>query len=462
VNPTPPTGLTATFANGVITLFWQKSAGATSYVVSRGLALGGKGSVVTVGNVTDNGWVDTQFSRGQTYVYSVMALGNGLTAGPSNTAQVTVPAQDGTIPMGSPLILSDGTIAGTTSDGGAGGVGAVFFLSPSGTMSTFGFPAPDALGINAYGANPTSALTLGSDGFLYGICASGGPAGTGTIFKINASGAFQAVTADTTSDLTLMSNGNLYGVASSSGDNGVGAIQSLTTSGTLTTIASLPGFADPLLSNIVGANPSTPLTLGPGGLMYGSAATGGANGYGAIFKVDTLGSITCLYSFNSIDSGLAPDAEEPVGRLVVGTDGSIYGVAESGGTGSAGCVYKIDSSGLYSVIYNLPGPDANGLQLDGATPKGIVFGPNGVLYGVTSEGGAYGTGTVFSLTTGGSHQVLYSFAEPDGVSPMSPPILAADGFLYGTTMAGGLYGQGTLYKISTSGTLTTLYSFGGA
>src|SRR5579862_8114661 len=73
---------------------------------------------------------------------------------------------------------------------------------------------------------------------------------------------------------------------------------------------------------------------------------------------------------------------------------------------------------------------------DGQGPLAGLVAVNGVLYGTTSAGGL-GHGTVFSITTDGSENVLYRFkGGSDGANPEAG-LLAINGVLYGTTAAGG-------------------------
>lgn len=62
---------------------------------------------------------------------------------------------------------------------------------------------------------------------------------------------------------------------------------------------------------------------------------------------------------------------------------------------------------------------------------------NGTLYGTTSRGGTYGLGTVFSMSTSGSEQVLHSFNGSDGAHPDADSLIDVNGTLYGTTHVGG-------------------------
>jgi uncharacterized repeat protein (TIGR03803 family) len=88
---------------------------------------------------------------------------------------------------------------------------------------------------------------------------------------------------------------------------------------------------------------------------------------------------------------------------------------------------------------------------------------NGMLYGVTSAGGAANDGTVFSFdTTAGTETVLHAFSGTDGQTPAYAPILGADGALYGTTPAGGTGGYGVVYRLDQqSGVETVILNFNG-
>jgi uncharacterized repeat protein (TIGR03803 family) len=81
---------------------------------------------------------------------------------------------------------------------------------------------------------------------------------------------------------------------------------------------------------------------------------------------------------------------------------------------------------------------------------GLVFDKKGNLYGTTSEGGIFGEGTVFELTSKGREKILYNFgAQPnDGMFPEAGVVFDTSGNLYGTTPFGGVYGSGTVFKIT--------------
>src|SRR5450432_2937103 len=102
---------------------------------------------------------------------------------------------------------------------------------------------------------------------------------------------------------------------------------------------------------------------------------------------------------------------------------------------------------------------------DGSNPyAGLIQSTSGKLFGTTSAGGAFSSGTVFTVTTGGTVKSLYSFCKlascADGFDPRSPLVQATNGKFYGVTFGGGPFDNfGTIYQITNSGALTTLYTF---
>src|SRR5579883_2534640 len=110
--------------------------------------------------------------------------------------------------------------------------------------------------------------------------------------------------------------------------------------------------------------------------------------------------------------------------------------------------------------------DADG----GKYPQAPLIDVAGILYGTTNNGGAFrgrktcqgGCGTVFSITTSGVVKVLHSFGNAqDGEYPAQAGLVDVGGTLYGTTSAGGAFGGGTVFSITTGGVENVLHSFGG-
>src|SRR5688572_4047888 len=76
---------------------------------------------------------------------------------------------------------------------------------------------------------------------------------------------------------------------------------------------------------------------------------------------------------------------------------------------------------------------------NGAAPyAGLLRGIDESLYGTTSQGGAYGFGTVFKITSNGSLTTLLSFDKTNGSEPYATLVQTSDGNLYGTTLEGGI------------------------
>jgi uncharacterized repeat protein (TIGR03803 family) len=266
-------------------------------------------------------------------------------------------------------------------------------------------------------------------------------------------------------------DGNLYGTANVGGANGAGTVFKVSPDGTLTTLynfCSQPNCAD-------GGSPSDVLVLGTDGNLYG-VTQGGGHGAGTFFKITPSGTLTTLYNWcsqlNCTDGsyGFFPEPN----TLVLATDGNFYGTNNFGGNAfGAGTVFKITPGGTLTTLYTFCSqPNCT----DGANPAGsLLQASDGNFYGTTSSfGNAFGAGTVFKITAGGTLTTLYTFcSQPnctDGGFPFAPLIQATDGNLYGTTGFGGanvnsgncggpINCYGTVFKITPSGTLTTLYSF---
>jgi uncharacterized repeat protein (TIGR03803 family) len=108
---------------------------------------------------------------------------------------------------------------------------------------------------------------------------------------------------------------------------------------------------------------------------------------------------------------------------------------------------RLESPLAYSVLYSFKAPP------DGKSPVAGLIDVKGTLYGTTSAGGAYGDGTLFSITAGGTEKVLHTFGNAcpsactDGSEPFAG-LIDVKGMLYGTTSAGGVNGYGTVFSIT--------------
>ncbi len=186
-----------------------------------------------------------------------------------------------------------------------------------------------------------------------------------------------------------------------------------------------------------GDSPYSSLIQATDGNFYGTTFWGGAYGSGVVFKITPGGNVTTLYSFCSQPN--CTDGAGPFAALAQATDGSFYGTTQDGGAYGGGTVFKITSAGTLTTLYSFC-PQAN--CADGAGPRAaLVQGTDGNFYGTTTGGGSGSYGTVFKITASGTLTTLYSFCSQsgctDGAEPEAGLVQATDGNFYGTTYFGG-------------------------
>lgn len=205
-----------------------------------------------------------------------------------------------------------------------------------------------------------------------------------------------------------------------------------------------------------GLHPNSPLARDKQGNLYGITFGGGLFRYGTVFKLSPTGTETVLHSFAS-----GPDGGFPYGGAIIDAAGNVYGTTYQGGAFGVGTVFKVDSSGHQSVLYSFQSEET------GWFPQStLVRDAAGNFYGTTNQGGASSTGVVFKIDPTGNETVLYTFTGgADGYSPNATLVRDTAGNLYGTTYLGGaftshcLQGCGTVFKLSATGTETVLQDF---
>jgi uncharacterized repeat protein (TIGR03803 family) len=312
-------------------------------------------------------------------------------------------ANDGQNPFGS-LIQSGSTLYGTTFTGGSGGDGIVFSVNSDGTGFTLMHSFVD--GPND-GRNPSGSLTqIGST--LYGTTQAGGAAFSGTVFKIGTAG------------------------------SSFGVLHSFT-----------GGPSD-------GAVPFGTL-LQSGSTFYATTVIGGSANLGTVFKLGTDGTgYGVLHSF----AGSVSDGQAPFYGALAQSGSTLYGMTTRGGAANLGTIYKIGVDGAgRNLLHSFTGNPG-----DGEGPQGSLILSGTTLFGMTTNGGSTGFGTVFKINTDGTnYNILHSFAggPNDGGSPTGSLILAGSE-LYGMTGGGGIDSLGTIFGIGTDGTnYSVFHSFVG-
>ncbi len=294
------------------------------------------------------------------------------------------------------------------------------------------------------GANPNPGLVLiGSN--LYGTTNYGGAYNDGTVFSLPVSGGSATILTsfngnngfNSSAGLTL-SGSTFYGTTGEGGGSNDGTVFSLPVNGgTPTVLGSFNG------SN--GRYPDTRLTL-IGSTLYGATEYGGPNNDGAVFSVPVNGGTpTVLGSFNG------SNGEYPQGDLTL-IGSTIYGTAYFGGTCSWGTVFSLPvSGGTPTVLTSFDG----GAAVNAAYPACTLTLIGSTLYGTADSGGAYDSGTLFSLpVSGGTPTTLLSFSGTGGKYPGGDPqsnLILIGSTFYGTTVMGGAYNLGTVFEVNIDG-----------
>ncbi len=373
---------------------------------------------------------------------------------------------DGAHPYAGATMSVAGSLYGTTYAGGRG-LGTIYQLKHQGS-GWMVVPQYSFRGAPNDGADPRSKVVVGPDGNLYGTTFQGGtgctginPPGCGTVFELKPAkvGCITCTPTETvlyrftgladgsnpTGDIVFDSAGNIYGTAQIGGNiphcggEGCGVVYKLTHAGSGWTESVVyvfqPTGGDGFFPNGV---------VFKSGALIGTTVSGGAHGYGAVFKVTTSGSESILYSLSG-----GNDGKNPAMGVTFDPAGNIYSATTLGGVHSAGTVFEITrSGGSWSLTrtYDFtgiqgPSEDAN-LALDSA----------GNVYGTTAQDGSQNQGSVFKLTpSGGSwtYGSLHDFTGgSDGGYALSSLIFDAAGNLYGTAVFGGTHGYGVVFEIA--------------
>jgi uncharacterized repeat protein (TIGR03803 family) len=328
-------------------------------------------------------------------------------------------------------------------------------LSTFSTLASFPSPA------TSKGSGPLGNLAEDSSGNLYGTTNAGGANSDGTVFELpNGSSTFTTIATFNGTNgsapnggVVLDGSGDLFGTANTGGANGFGDVWEVANGAS--TITDLANFN----ATLTGKNPIGNLVIDGSGNLYGTAKTSGSGGQGTTWELTSGGStITALASFNTTNG------KNPYGGIVL-SGSTIYGTTRVGGANGNGEIYKI-SSGTLSTLYtfsSLTGGD----NADGADPDDqLVMDSNGNLYGTTEQGGVNGAGTVFEYSTGNStFTTIVSFTTSTGATavgkhPFAGLTMDAAGNLFGATLQGATNNEGAVFEIAAgTSTLTDLHTF---
>ena len=339
-------------------------------------------------------------------------------------------ANDGAIPQAGLIQAPTGEFFGvTTSQAKQTGTsaGTVFQMTPAGKVSVihrFGLTS------NLWSNSPL----LYYQGKLIGITPSGpSSTGTGTLFALRKTStgwrlSFWQKNIGLDGNVILGTDGNFYGVSL------LDVLKISPTTHQVTTFFNGEGQSNYFFA--------PGLVEGSDGNFYGSTKYLQGLQYlsGAILQLTPSGQGT--FTQFEILQGTGP--------MIQASNGTFYGIGATFndiGTMSPGIVFSYSPNGSTGILHVF------GQGSDGTYPVGaVVQGPNGDLYGVTSLGGTAGAGILFEVSTLGVYTILHNFGDGsvanDGASPEGTLIVGKDKNLYGTTAGGGKAGLGTIFKFT--------------
>lgn len=285
---------------------------------------------------------------------------------------------------------SDGKLYGTAIIGGTDGNGVVFSMNTNGTGYTLLHEFNDAEGYQ-----PSVQLLEASDGKLYGGCEWGGPNGGGCLYRMDKTGSnfelifsFPVLSNGYTPVGSLVedNNGILYGTAFYSSP-GSGSVFRVNKDGS--------NFASLKIFNIPGELVFPYGIMLANGYLYGACGYGGADNKGGIFRIKTDGTAyQMLHELSGTTDGSAPAAPP-----ILASNGKFYGTTSSGGLNGHGTIYRIDSDGSnYTILkHMLESTDGGYLW------SGVIQASDGLIYGISFTGNTAGNGgTIFSLNLDGA------------------------------------------------------------
>jgi uncharacterized repeat protein (TIGR03803 family) len=358
------------------------------------------------------------------------------TDGTGHTTLLQFDGTNGASPVGS-LALSDGVLYGLTYYGGVNNSGVIYSLNTDGT----GYRLLKELETTT-GANPYGGFIV-KDNFLYATATNGGRDGFGTLFQIAKDGTNFKVLRDFGSGgggspfgTLNINNSVIFGYAGN-------FIFGINTDGN--NFSLLKDFS---IYNDDGRDPSGQLLVKDNKLF--GHIRGGKNNYGVVFTMNFDGSsYEKIIDFTSTNKGYEPSGSQEF------LASKLYGVTRAGGDQNAGTVYSIDTLGTnFTIRHNFDGKN-------GAYPESSLNLEGNSFYGVTTMGGPDFSGVLFSLdTTDFIYKVHVNFDGPSNGSFPSGSLIEVNGLLYGMTSYGGADNKGTIfeYNLNTQ-SLKTIFAF---
>ncbi|MBK7691218.1 MAG: T9SS type A sorting domain-containing protein [Bacteroidetes bacterium] len=345
--------------------------------------------------------------------------------------------------------MAQPTFIGLNSMGGEG-FGTIFKTDITGNsyqvLSTL---TPNNPGIGSmYGQ-----LCEATNGKMYGVCTNGGPATLdGVLFSYDpiANTYAKHYHFDTLDGnwpygaLIQATNGKLYGTASGGGATGSGVILEFD-------IANNTYTKKIDFNGITRRIPIGGLMQAPNGKLYGLTSEGGLFNNGVLYEYDYVTNTLTSKKDLSVSTGYTP-----YGALVTASNGKLYALTVAGGLNGYGTIIEYNyGNNTLSNVHDFDG-------INGSFPFGsLTLANNGLLYGMTQNGGINGKGVIFEY-----HYLTYQFVKKidldiaNGEFPVGSLLKANNSKLYGLTPNGGVYNNGVLFEYNTvNNTYLKLYDF---
>ena len=349
---------------------------------------------------------------------------------------------DGVTSMVGPLVKGiDGRLYGVLSDGGQYDQGVLFSITPQGNFKLlYSFTG----GLD--GAQPNT-LFRDPDGHLYGATAFGGAdPDSGVLFSVGADGTptvaynFMGSDGGQIQPSHVQFKQGSFYGTTSISGNGSGTVYRFTPPSTVETLHEFGVFNPEQFSPYFGLSKAD-------GVFYGTTYTISSvpnfSLFGTVFRITDAGELSVLYTFTG-----GADGSRPVGPPVRAADGNFYGVTSEGGEFGCGTIYRIDATGAFTLVHAFTGGDRDAPDGGGCLPFGtLVKGKDGRLYGSTWRGGnEFGLGLIFRLSVSGEFEVLHRFTDPDQSSVTYSLIEGRAGTFFGMR-DGGAGNTGQIFKL---------------
>jgi uncharacterized repeat protein (TIGR03803 family) len=183
--------------------------------------------------------------------------------------------------------------------------------------------------------------------------------------------------------------------------------------------------------------------------LWATASDGGSLGYGTILKADSTGT-----NFQAVAAFNYSNGSYPQGTFALAPDGELYSATRRGSIANSCVLYKFNTAAnTITKMY-----DFMSAPQYGAIPySGLILGTDCILYGLTFDGGANGSGVIFSYDPVSNwYTDIYDFVDSTGENPFGELLELNNGKLYGFAAYGGQGGTGVIFSFDPVNSIYTV------